>query len=69
MLDRLGRHIYHPALMLPLLAVVQLMIALDFNFGQLALILLSKAMRYAVHTVFSHPKAASIACRRDTCTC
>lgn len=57
MLDRLGRQLYHPALMLPLVALVQLMVALDFNFGQLALILLSKGMQYTVHTVFHHSNA------------
>jgi len=69
MLVRLGRQIYHPALLLPLLALIQLMIALDFNFGQLAMILLSKGMRYAVHTVRHHADAPQITRKCEGCTC
>jgi len=76
MLDRLGRQIYHPAVMLPLLALVQLMVMLDFNFGQLALVLVSKGMRYTVNTVFhrstranTHAVAPMLPCKQGTCTC
>jgi len=69
MIDRLGKQIYHPALLLPLLALIQLMIALDFNFGQLAMILLSKGMRYAVHSVRQHTAAPQIAGKCEACTC
>jgi len=76
MLDRLGRQIYHPAVMLPLLALVQLMVMLDFNFGQLALVLVSKGMRYTVNTVFhrathanTHATAPMLPCKQRTCTC
>jgi len=55
MLDRLGRHIYHPAIVLPLLALAQLMIALDFSFAQLALVLFTKSARFALHTLAGQP--------------
>jgi hypothetical protein len=75
MLDRLGRQIYHPALMLPLLALMQLMVMLDFNFGQLALVLVSKGMRYVVRVVFhrtgqtAQPDAPMLTCKRGVCGC
>lgn len=69
MLDRLGRQIYHPAVTLPLLALVQLMVALDFSLLQLALVLFSKGMKYAVRAVFDHPDADPAACRCGNGTC
>jgi hypothetical protein len=67
--NRLGRHIYHPNLILPLVTLVQLMVAINFNFAQLALILVSKGMRYAVKTVRHQSHVVPLTRKCKTCTC
>jgi hypothetical protein len=49
MIDRLRHQLYHPVLILPTLALCQLMAEQDFNMGQVALVLLLQALMQAWH--------------------
>ncbi|WP_118179379.1 hypothetical protein [Paraburkholderia phosphatilytica] len=43
------RQLYHPAVVLPLLALVQLLVALDFNLSQFGFVLLTRGAQAALH--------------------
>jgi hypothetical protein len=42
------RQLYHPAVVLPLLALVQLLVALDFNLSQFGFVLLTRGAQAAL---------------------
>ncbi|MCG1054949.1 hypothetical protein KQH49_08295 [Mycetohabitans sp. B5] len=45
------RQLYHPAFMLPMIALMQLMVALDFNLTQVILIMVTKGVQSGWHVL------------------
>ncbi|MES2103971.1 MAG: hypothetical protein V4634_08125 [Pseudomonadota bacterium] len=51
MKELIERQLYKPSLVMAMLALMQLMVSLDFNMGQVTLVALAKGMRSARHIV------------------
>jgi hypothetical protein len=51
------RQLYHPAFVLPMVALMQLMVALDFNVAQVSMVIATKGAQagwHAVHHLVAH---------------
>ena len=77
------RQLYRPAVVMPLLILMRLMVTLDFNLLQVTLVVVLKSSQYVFHAVFRHhpvkgdrpdrhdrPDRAQARCIQDkTCHC
>jgi hypothetical protein len=52
------RQLYRPAVVMPLLILMRLMVTLDFNLLQVTLVVMLKSTQYVFHAVF-RPRAAT----------
>jgi hypothetical protein len=50
----IARQLYRPAVVLPLLILMRLMVALDFNLAQVTLVVIVKSSQYVLGVVFRH---------------
>jgi len=48
MRDLIERQLYHPAVVLPMVTLMQLMVSLDFNLSQVGLVVATKGARVAL---------------------
>lgn len=48
------RQLYRPAVVLPLLILMRLMVTLDFNLMQVTFVVVMKGSQYMFHAVFRH---------------
>ena len=48
------RQLYRPAVVLPLLVLMRLMVTLDFNLMQVTFVVVMKSSQYIFHVVFRH---------------
>jgi hypothetical protein len=48
MRDLIERQLYHPAVVLPMVSLMQLMVSLDFNLSQVGLVVATKGARAAL---------------------
>ncbi|TDN69523.1 hypothetical protein [Paraburkholderia sp. BL10I2N1] len=48
MRDLIERQLYHPAVVLPMVSLMQLMVSLDFNLSQVGLVVATKGARAAI---------------------
>jgi hypothetical protein len=48
------RQLYQPAVVLPLLVLMRLMVTLDFNLAQVTLVVVAKGSQYMFNMVFRH---------------
>ena len=48
------RQLYRPAVVLPLLVLMRLMVTLDFNLMQVTFVVVMKGSQYMFHAVFRH---------------
>ncbi|HXZ07216.1 MAG TPA: hypothetical protein VEI25_04090 [Paraburkholderia sp.] len=48
MRDLIERQLYHPAVVLPMVSLMQLMVSLDFNLSQVGLVVATKGARVAL---------------------
>lgn len=48
------RQLYRPAVVMPLLILMRLMVTLDFNLLQVTLVVMLKSSQYVFHAVFKH---------------
>ena len=48
------RQLYRPAVVLPLLVLMRLMVTLDFNLMQVTFVVVMKSSQYMFHAVFRH---------------
>jgi hypothetical protein len=48
------RQLYQPAVVLPLLVLMRLMVTLDFNLAQVTLVVVAKGSQYVFNMVFRH---------------
>ena len=53
MKDLIERQLYRPALVLPLLMLMRLMVTLDFNLTQVTLVVIAKGSQYVFWAVVS----------------
>lgn len=51
------RQLYQPAVVLPLLVLMRLMVTLDFNLAQVTLVVMAKGSQYVFKAVFRHREA------------
>jgi len=51
----IARQLYKPALVLALFGLVQLMVALDFNLGQVSLVAIAKGIRHVKQMLLGRP--------------
>ena len=49
------RQLYRPAVVLPLLVLMRLMVTLDFNLMQVTFVVVMKSSQYMFQAVFRHP--------------
>ncbi|SAL11290.1 hypothetical protein AWB67_00091 [Caballeronia terrestris] len=64
------RQLYQPAIVLPMLVLMRLMVTLDFNLAQVTLVVFAKGSQYVFKAVFRQraPRAESRgACRQCHC--
>lgn len=54
MKDLIERQLYRPAIVMPLLILMRLMVTLDFNLMQVTLIVVLRSSQYVFHAVFRH---------------
>jgi hypothetical protein len=67
----IARQLYQPAVVLPLLTLMRLMVTMDFNLAQVMLIVVAKGSQYVFHAAFK-PRVthAAIESNKDSgCTC
>ncbi|KND58705.1 hypothetical protein BSCH_01894 [Candidatus Paraburkholderia schumanniana] len=57
MKDLIARQLYQPAVVLPLLLLMRLMVTLDFNLAQVMFVMMLKESQHAYHFVLRHAVA------------
>jgi type IV secretory pathway VirB3-like protein len=64
----IARQLYQPAVVLPLLTLMRLMVTMDFNLAQVMLILIAKSSQYVFHAAVKSRSAAA-APKDGPCNC
>jgi hypothetical protein len=54
MMGLIERQIYRPAVVLPMVALVELMVSVDFNLGQAGAVVATRGARAALHRFSMH---------------
>jgi type IV secretory pathway VirB3-like protein len=66
----IARQLYRPAVVLPLLILMRLMVTLDFNFAQVTLVVIVKSSQYVLGAVFRRRVERVVeVVREKTCHC
>jgi hypothetical protein len=66
----IARQLYRPAVVLPLLILMRLMVALDFNLAQVTLVVIVKSSQYVLGVVFRRRvERVEHGVREKTCHC